>query len=109
MAAGKATLQQLNMLKGEYERLDRYGDELARCFKETGDELDLQLKIAHYRSMFSVKFENNDVFAKFYRNLLSAGVLFAPSEYEVNFISFAHTQRNIEETKIAIRGAMGSL
>ena len=59
--------------------------------------------------MFSIKFEDQDMFPKFYKYLLEQGVLLAPSEYEANFISFAHSKEDIEETKEAILKAIKML
>ena len=41
-------------------------------------------------------------FKKFYHRLLKEGVYLAPSQFEVNFVSAAHTLKDIEKTEKAI-------
>ena len=54
--------------------------------------------MACYGNMFSIKFADVKKFRKFYACMLKRGVWFAPSEFEANFLSFAHTKKDIEKT-----------
>ncbi|OGX59266.1 MAG: hypothetical protein A2447_00025 [Omnitrophica WOR_2 bacterium RIFOXYC2_FULL_38_12] len=109
MAAGKATLQELELIKGNYGSLTRYVHEITESLEEVCIKVGIGVNISRYRSMFSIKFEDQDMFPKFYKYLLEQGVLLAPSEYEANFISFAHSKEDIEETKKAFLKAIKML
>lgn len=87
MQAGIATLRVLSRKENEYARLQSL----------TGI-LSSRWGINHYGSMFSFKFKEKRQFQKFYRAMLKAGVYFAPSPFEANFLSFAHTRKDIDET-----------
>jgi glutamate-1-semialdehyde 2,1-aminomutase len=41
---------------------------------------------------------NTDAYAKFFRKMLEQGVYLAPSQFEVAFMSTAHTEEDIEKT-----------
>ncbi len=57
-------------------------------------------------SMFSVSFEDIDLFKKFYHGLLKRGVYFSPSMYEANFLSAAHTVEDIDKTLKAVESTL---
>ena len=70
-------------------------------------------------SMFAVFFTNQRVidytsactqdtalFRKLYHELLQRGVYFAPSPFEANFISIAHSPKLIQETILSFRKAI---
>jgi glutamate-1-semialdehyde 2,1-aminomutase len=59
--------------------------------------------------MFSLKFVNKNVFRTFYRTLLDNGIYLAPSEFEANFVSFAHTKKDIDMTIKAVDAALRSV
>ena len=42
-------------------------------------------------------------FAEFYRHMLSQGIYSAPSQFEAMFVSYAHSDEDIEKTIQAIR------
>ena len=48
--------------------------------------------------MFSLKLQGKAWFGKFYRAMLRKGIYLAPSEFEANFISFAHTKKDMDKT-----------
>lgn len=73
----------------------------------------------HYFNMFSLFFtdepvrnyddvqkSNHSRFAKFYLNLLDQGIYLAPSPFETNFISSAHSDEDLEKTLIAIEKSL---
>jgi len=45
-------------------------------------------------------------YSKFFENLLRAGIMFPPSQFEAVFLSLAHTERDIERTLGAVRKAL---
>jgi glutamate-1-semialdehyde 2,1-aminomutase len=109
MQAGLTSLKILQKLKSKYALLKNSVDYLSKVIKQEAGLYDIEVTVNNYGSMFSLKFENKANFSIFYRKLLSEGVYFAPSEYEANFVSFAHTQRDIHRTADAIKKAIGLL
>jgi glutamate-1-semialdehyde 2,1-aminomutase len=79
---------------------------LINVIRDEAKENGHNLEVEGYGSMFSIKFDKQKDFQKFYERLLSNGVFLAPSEYEANFVSFVHTQSDIQKTKNAIIKAM---
>jgi len=45
-------------------------------------------------------------FARFFQAMLSRGIFLAPSQFEANFISAAHTPADIETTSAAVTAAL---
>ncbi len=120
MAAGLATL---NLLKNSdlYSYLEDLGQYMVKGIKESLVSLGLEYEINHLGSMFSLFFtrkkvtdydtavsSDTHIFAKFYKALLGEGVYFPPSQFEVCFISSAHTKRDIDTTVTAIGKALES-
>ena len=88
--AGLTTLKILS--KKDYSQLENLTNNLSRNTKE----------IKNFRSMFSFKFKDKKEFSSFYRRMLRNNIYFAPSLFETNFVSFSHTQKDIEKTTEAI-------
>ena len=105
MQAGIATLKALSKLKNDYQRIEELTKNLSLGIKEEAGQLNIGLDISYFGSMFSIKFRNKGQFKKFYRQLLDQGVYFAPSEFEANFLSFAHTKNDVDKTLNAARAA----
>ena len=101
MAAGTATLQQLNQ-PNFYETLEEQSNIFITKLKQIIEGKDIQLN--HCGSMFTLFFNSNKVgnfqdtkrsdqerFARYFRNMLSRGIYVSPSQFEGNFISACHT------------------
>ncbi|MDP2932878.1 MAG: glutamate-1-semialdehyde 2,1-aminomutase, partial [bacterium] len=101
MQAGLDTLRALKKLRNGYARLDRLTEYLALGIRRLAQIKKVKLAVDYYGSMFSIKFNEKKQFQKFYRNMLDQGVYFAPSEFEADFLSFAHTIKDIEDTLAA--------
>ena len=80
--------------------------DLTNTLKDEAKKNGHDLKVEEYGSMFSIKFSRQKDLQKFYKNMFSNGVFLAPSEYEANFMSFAHSEADIRKTKTAIGNAM---
>ncbi|MDD4940083.1 MAG: glutamate-1-semialdehyde 2,1-aminomutase [Candidatus Omnitrophica bacterium] len=106
MQAGVSTLLTLKKLQKKYPNLRDLTVELTGFIREQAGEYAVPLEVNSYGSMFSLKFKSREGFKKFYKGMLDAGVFLAPSEYESNFLSFAHTGKDIEETKKAVKSAL---
>jgi glutamate-1-semialdehyde 2,1-aminomutase len=88
VAAGLETLTLLRR-KGAYKRLEENTKELC---------LGMGMDFLRVGSMFSFIFNTNSQYRSFFWRLLKEGIYFAPSEQEANFLSLAHTEKEIEKT-----------
>ena len=105
MAAGIATLEELSQ-SGAYAKLDRLGAALCNEWAKI-------VKGHHVRigSLFCTFFTDGDVtdyasaktsdtkrYGRFFHGMLERGVYLAPSQFEVGFVSLAHTEEDIEQS-----------
>lgn len=105
MQSGLSTLKILKKLKKDYQRLEKLTEILTRSLKKESLSRKISLKVSYYGNMFSLKFKTKKQFRRFYRFMFKQGIYFAPSEFEANFLSFAHTQKDIDKTiNAACRG-----
>ena len=108
MVAGLAQLRELERIDG-WKTLEQLGTQLEEAI---GDVISKSALTFHrIGSMFCLFFTNGPVtdlesarrsdtqrFAKFFHGCLQRGIYFAPSQFETNFISTAHSAADIEET-----------
>ncbi len=116
MAAGLTTLETLRH-KNFYEDLNvksaAFLEGLSKIARAAG------LRVNALGSMFTVFFSDKPVenyedakkcdskkFAAFHRSLLQEGIYLAPSPFEANFISSAHTQSDLERALESIQKAI---
>ena len=113
MAAGLATLSQLSPQL--YPRLQRLSEELADGLTNAAIRAGIRITTNRVCGMFSFFFDvdavtnfdhvmssNADLYRRFFHKMLDAGIYFAPSAYEVAFLSAAHTS---ETNKFTIEAA----
>lgn len=121
MAAGRANLQQL-FEPGFYQQLEVHAQHFENGLQQLLSEFDHPAHFSRCGSIFYLWFKNHaqhparnyheikqlnaDAYADFFGCLLSAGVAFAPSAFEVGFISAAHTTTHLDATLGVIRQAM---
>lgn len=103
MSAGLATLRVLGSSRKGYKRISRLASYLGKTLEREARFCGIDVTTRHFGGMFSVRFKKKKHFQVFYRLLLEKGVYFAPSEYEANFISFAHADKDIRNTITAIK------
>ena len=110
VTAGIETLTRLRA-RGVYEKLDQRSAELAEglgaAAKKAGAPLT-QTRVGSMLGAFftkgpvvdyaSAKQSNTQAYAKFFHNMLTKGIYFAPSQFEAAFLSTAHTSKDIEHT-----------
>lgn len=121
MAAGIATLRGLQEA-GFYKRLEDLVCQLTDNIQNIFKAHDLEYAINRTGSMFSLFFTNQDVndyesvlscdttkYARFYRELLAAGIYFPPSQFEVCFVSGAHSRDDIDKTAEAVNRALETI
>jgi glutamate-1-semialdehyde 2,1-aminomutase len=117
MAAGVATLQRLAD-PSFYERLDALTARLAQGLTEAAAEAGVLASVTRAASMLTVFFTKDPPrdyaaasaadttrFARFFRGMLSRGVLLPPSQFEAWFVSASHTEEDIAHTVAAARAA----
>jgi glutamate-1-semialdehyde 2,1-aminomutase len=116
MAAGIATLEELAQA-GTYEKLERLAAALCGEWNEM-----VKGHQARIGSLFCTFFTDHDVvdyasaktsdtkrYGRFFHGMLERGVYLAPSQFEVGFVSLAHTEGDIEQTLRAATEAVKAL
>ena len=112
MAAGIATLKELQK-PGVYQELRSKTEKLSEGLKEAAKAAGIYDKL-HFKQIESISIvyftpkevknyqdaltSNTQAYAAFFRKMLQQGVYLAPSQFEVAFMSTAHTQEDIEKT-----------
>ena len=109
MTAGLKTLDILRTKK--YPEIDQRALRLCDAFTEMFQNKGIPFRINRAGSLFTVFFTAGDVtdyetaqtsdlaiFAKFFHGMFSAGINLAPAQFEANFVSFAHSDDDIEKT-----------
>lgn len=121
MAAGIATLKVLGR-PGVYEELETKGKQMEEAFIASAMEAGIPIQVKRVGSMLSAFFTEKEVwdyssakssdtarYARFFREMLSAGVYLAPSQFEAAFVSLAHTDQDLERTQEALKRAMRAI
>ena len=121
MAAGIATLEQLQK-EGVYEALAENSDRLAAGLADAARKAGVPARVDHVGSMLGMFFTDQEVsnfddaktcdleqFARFYQGMRQEGIYIAPSQFEVLFLSAAHTDEAIDTTIRAAQRALSEL
>jgi glutamate-1-semialdehyde 2,1-aminomutase len=109
MTAGLKTLDILGTK--HYTEIEQKASRLCSAFTQMFQRKGIPVRINQAGSLFTLFFTDKDVvdyesakksdlriFAKFFHGMLSAGINPAPSQFEANFVSFAHSDDDIEKT-----------
>jgi len=94
MKAGLAALKELEA-PGFYEDLERKTNIITDFLRQAG------IKVNQVGSMFTV-FLGDEKYKKLFVYLFERGIYFPPSQYEACFVSTAHTEEHLEETRTAL-------
>jgi glutamate-1-semialdehyde 2,1-aminomutase len=110
-AAGIATLTILSQSKGAYEEIEDITATLCKGMGEIISRRCVSARIAQLGSLFTLFFSKKQVkdyrqakrcdlktFARYFRAMLKGGIYIPPSQFETNFVSMAHTRKDIEKT-----------
>jgi len=121
MAAGLAALKALED-GSVYEKVNSLGDRMRKGLADITKDIGVESRIYGIASMFQMYLTGMDVvdyqtalkadkdtFLKLQQELLKNGVFFPPSQYECNFISYAHGEGEIDETLSKIEESLRSL
>jgi glutamate-1-semialdehyde 2,1-aminomutase len=116
MSAGIETLKILKRNIGKYEILDRRTSLLCRELQLLFDGRDIPVRANRAGSMFTIFFtsetvvdfstaarSNTEFYGRYFRGMLARGINLAPSQFEASFLSFAHTDEDMEKTLDACR------
>lgn len=111
MAAGLATLRAIEHDGGLYDRLEDLGARLERGLGECIGASQWPCRLQRVGSMWTLFFTERPVrdwdraarsdvarFGRFFHAMLDRGILLAPSQFEANFISAAHTEADVDRT-----------
>lgn len=121
VAAGLKTLEILRR-PGVYDRLNALAEKLASGLVSEAGRAGVALRVNRIGSMITAFFSSQPVtdyasarksdtaaFGCFFRSLLEQGVYFPPSQFEVAFISAAHSQEDIAQTIQAAAHAFATI
>jgi glutamate-1-semialdehyde 2,1-aminomutase len=110
MIAGIATLKQLKK-EGVYESLEQKSARLATGLAAAAQNSGIAARVDHVGSMLGMFFTGQDVtnfedaktcdlkrFSAFYQGMRQEGIYIAPSQFEVLFVSAAHSDEDIDAT-----------
>lgn len=119
--AGLTTLRILSK-HNPYQKLGELTRYFCEKVKQIAEEHRIKVKINSIGSMFSVFFTDREVvdyniaraqdtkiFKRFFHGLLKEGVYFSPSGFEANFLSTAHTDKDVEKTLKGVDEALKNL
>lgn len=108
MVAGLATIEELKK-PGVYEELDRKGKRLADGLCRATGDAAIHAFCTRVGSMSCMYFTHLEVsnwttastsdterYAAYFRGMLEAGFIIAPSQFEATFVSLAHTDEDID-------------
>ena len=121
MAAGVATLDRL--MEGEvYQHLEARGVQLQAgleraasaagvpvCVQRVGSMLTAFFTTGPVTDFGTAKTSDTEAYGRFFRGMVERGVHLAPSQFEVAFISAAHTAEDIDRTVEAATGVVGGV
>jgi glutamate-1-semialdehyde 2,1-aminomutase len=122
MIAGYTLLKELKENPSIYQQLEEKSDYLHAGLKNVLGETGIPYVINHLGSMISVHFSekpvtdfasaaaaNNQLFNKFFHEMLNRGIYLPPSAFETWFLSNALTKEDIDQTIEAVKESLVAL
>lgn len=110
MAAGIATLKELQQ-SGVYKKLEMLGILMETGLIDIISNVNISTQVSRVGSMICMYFNESPItnyrevlqcdtqrFSKYFNEMLNRGIYLPPSQFETNFISFAHTEEDITKT-----------
>lgn len=120
VAAGLKTLDVLER-DNPYGRMEELGDRLAKTVNDAAKEKGLPIRLVNFKGVFTLfcsertmrnleDVRTSDVaeYARIFHAVLDSGYYLPPSQFEVGFISAAHTQADIDGLAASILAAAAS-
>ncbi|MFG1449326.1 MAG: glutamate-1-semialdehyde 2,1-aminomutase [Thermoplasmataceae archaeon] len=109
MIAGYETLSELR--KKEYREIGAYTEKIASSASDSARKYGIQVQVNNTGPMFTIFFNRNKVdsydsaaesnsrlFMEFFKTAKDNGIYLPPSQFESNFVSFAHCKNELEKT-----------
>jgi glutamate-1-semialdehyde 2,1-aminomutase len=109
MTAGIRTLDILK--QKDYSEIDKKAVKLGNTFRELFQIASIPVQLNQAGSLFTLFFTETEVvdyesalksdtalFARFFHGMLAEGINLAPAQFEAGFVSFAHTDNDIDKT-----------
>lgn len=109
VSGGIATLEMLR--SADYSGLSALADMLSKGLEEIASSHGEKINVNRIGSMFQMFFNNKEVrtyrdavssdaarFFEIFNRALGRGIFMPPSQFETNFLSFAHTRKDVEDT-----------
>ena len=109
MAAGRAALKILQR-DGFYKELNEKSSVVAERLREVARQVGVEVQLNNVGSIMTPFFTDKPVtdftsatqadtgrYAQHFRQMLAQGIYLAPSQFEVAFISAAHTENDLEK------------
>jgi glutamate-1-semialdehyde 2,1-aminomutase len=123
VSAAIASIKTINKIKNKlYSKLEAYNALLTHAIGDMATDMKIPHQINFTSSMFQIFFTNKPVidytssknadtkkFQRMFSVLLKNGIFIAPSQFEVIFLSDAHTQTDLNYTMNAYRAALKSV
>ena len=110
VVAGLETLKILAQ-PGTYEKLSKSSEYLVKEAEKIAHKAGVKIYFSRVGSMFTLFFTSQEVidydtalksdtvvFSRYFHLMLQGGIYLAPSQFEANFISLAHSQENLDKT-----------
>jgi len=121
MSAGIACLEILET-PGTYDELDRLGERLEKGILEINKAYNHSIIINRLKGAMTLYYSDHSIinyedaqntdgekFGRFFKAMLNEGINLAPSKYEAWFLTIAHTDKDIDETLIAVEKVFATL
>lgn len=121
MAAGLATLTKLNKVSN-YNKLRHLTECLVGGLEDIIKKHKIKASINSLESMFTMFFadtpphdyeaalkSDTKKYSKFFENLLGAGIMFPPSQFEAVFLSLSHSEKDVDKTLNALYKSLKDL
>ena len=123
VSAAISSIKTINKIKNKlYSKLERFNLLFSTALDDMATDMNIPHQINFTASMFQIFFTNTPVtdyktskkangkkFQKLFRTLLKEGIFIAPSQFEVVFLSDAHTENDLNKTLDAYHTALKSV
>jgi len=115
LAAAKAVLKLIQKEPALYKKLNGEGERLRTALIDIIEDKKLPYTVSGIASLFKVFFGkkpknytdalqcNKDAYHEFFHRMLKSGIFLPPSQFETNFLSTAHSEKDIDKTIEAYR------
>ena len=122
MSAGVATLSILKSMADSYAALGERAGRLCGEMEKLFDACGVAICVNRAFSMFTPFFQegpvhdlssalrsDTDLYARFFHGMIQNGVWLAPSQFESGFLSFSHTDQDMDRTLTALEKTLNRL